>query len=200
MPDFDEDEVREVSGVSAVAVEHVGPWTVEELFTLPEDGQRHELIDGSLLMTPAPVVAHQRASSRLWAAIDAVVPPEFEVLEAVNVQTGEQRLLIPDVVVIRCPGTTATLLPASEVLLVAEIVSPSSVSIDRLLKSALYASAGIAYFLRVELEGDRAPIVTAYSLAGDAYKEIASARTGQILELDEPFPLALDPADLSRRR
>jgi hypothetical protein len=108
-------------------------------------------------------------------------------------------LFIPDVAVIRCPGTTATVLPASEVLLVAEIVSPSSVSIDRMLKPALYASAGIPHFLRVELDGDGAPIVTAYALAGGAYKEIASARAGQVLELDEPFHIALEPAVLADR-
>ncbi len=136
MPDFDDEEVREVSGLSAVAVEHVGPWTVEELFTLPEDGQRHELIDGSLLVSPAPGYPHQRASKRLTIVLDRLVPDTFEVFEAVNVQAGEQRLLIPDVAVIRCPGTTATVLPASEVLLVAEIVSPSSVSISMMRHSS----------------------------------------------------------------
>jgi Uma2 family endonuclease len=199
MPDFD-GEGREVRAVSAVAVEHVGPWTIEDLFALPEDGQRHELVDGSLLVTPAPGMPHQRASSRLWAALDAAVPDEFEVLEAVNVQTGKARLFIPDVVVIRCPGTTATVLPAAEVLLVAEIVSPSSVAIDRTLKPAMYAAAGIPHYLRVELEGDSAPTVFAYTLAGDAYQEMASARVGEILDLHEPFRVSIDPGALLGRR
>src|SRR5688572_6713092 len=34
-------------------------WTVEMLDSLPDDGQRYEIIDGELFVTPAPVPAHQ---------------------------------------------------------------------------------------------------------------------------------------------
>jgi len=34
-------------------------WTVEELQLLPDDGNRYELVDGQLLVTPAPTWTHQ---------------------------------------------------------------------------------------------------------------------------------------------
>lgn len=199
MPDFD-DEVREVRRMSAVAVEHVGPWTVDEFFELDlPTGQRHELIDGNLLVSPAPGYAHQRASSWLWLAFQSVAPPQFEAYEAVNVRAGNSRLFIPDVAIIRCPGTTAKVLPASDVVLVAEIVSPSSVAIDRTLKMALYASAGIPHYLLVELDGADGPSIVAYTLAGEAYQETGSARAGEVLTLYQPYPVELDPATLVHR-
>ncbi len=186
--------------MSAVAVEHVGPWTVDELLEWPDDEQqRHELVDGSLLMSPAPGYRHQFASSMLWYALRSVVPAELEVYEAVNVRVGNSRLLIPDVVVIRCPGTTAKVLPASDVVLVAEIVSPSSVAIDRTLKMALYASAGIPHYLLVELDGADGPSIVAHTLAGETYQETGSARAGELLTLDQPYPVELDPGTLVHR-
>jgi Uma2 family endonuclease len=47
-------------GMSAGAV-----WTVEMLDALPDDGQRYELIDGELYVTPAPSHAHQLVAAAL---------------------------------------------------------------------------------------------------------------------------------------
>lgn len=40
-------------------------WTVDQVAELPEDGNRHELLDGAPLVTPAPSFLHQRASREL---------------------------------------------------------------------------------------------------------------------------------------
>ena len=39
-------------------------WTVDMVRALPDDGNRYEVIDGELFVTPAPSVAHQRAVRR----------------------------------------------------------------------------------------------------------------------------------------
>ena len=39
-------------------VAHADPWTTEALYALPEDGMRHELLDGTLLVSPPPSVPH----------------------------------------------------------------------------------------------------------------------------------------------
>lgn len=39
--------------------------TIEELLALPDDGMRHELLDGEHVVTPAPNVPHQRVLARL---------------------------------------------------------------------------------------------------------------------------------------
>ncbi len=40
-------------------------WTVRDLDLLPEDGLRYELLDGTLLVSPAPTRRHQRAAFQL---------------------------------------------------------------------------------------------------------------------------------------
>ena len=40
-------------------------WTVEMVHALPDDGQRYEIIDGELYVTPAPTLLHQRAVGKL---------------------------------------------------------------------------------------------------------------------------------------
>lgn len=187
--------------MSLPVVAHTGPWTVQDVLTLPEDGQRHEVIDGSLILSPAPGIGHQQSSRRLANALESAAPAGFEVGEAVNVQIGPGDLLIPDVVVLRDAGHADKLVDVSQVVLVAEVVSPSSVRYDRFLKPKVYADAGVPVYLRVELEpGD--VTVAAYLLdqTRSEYREVAAATAGDVLRLDSPFPIALDPAALLRLR
>src|SRR5674536_389815 len=82
---------REAVRTVRTQVAHADPWTTEALYALPEDGMRHELLDGTLLVSPPPSVPHQLAARRLvaarrlLAALGAAAPPDIEVLEAVGV-------------------------------------------------------------------------------------------------------------------
>lgn len=49
----------------SVSVAHPDPFTVDDVSALPEDGMRHELLDGTLLVSPPPSVRHQFAAHRL---------------------------------------------------------------------------------------------------------------------------------------
>ena len=46
-------------------------WTVEELHALPDDGNRYEVVDGELLVTPAPSLVHQRTVLELAVLLRA---------------------------------------------------------------------------------------------------------------------------------
>lgn len=177
---------------------HVGPWTEEDLVGLPEDGQRYELLEGALLVNPPPGGRHQRVSLRLAGRLDSIVMAGLAVVEAMGVRVPGGSLFIPDVLVAERDAVLANdsgVLDAEVVRLVVEIVSPGSRTQDRLTKPALYAQAGIPSLWRVEL--DDGPAISAYQLEDGTYVEIATARPGERLELDEPFPVSLDPADLS---
>jgi Uma2 family endonuclease len=183
----------------AAALDHPGPWTEEEFLALPGEGQRHELLDGSLLVTPAPSSEHQQVARRLANALEAAAPDGWEVVEAVNVRVAPACILIPDVVVTSRTGDTLVY-DAAEVALVAEVVSPSTLATDRLLKPELYAAAGIRCCLRVELTTGASPELIAYRLSGRGYVEHGRARPGQALLLPGPIELEVDPGALLRRR
>ena len=115
-----------------VATAHPTEWTVAELYALPEDGMRHELLDGTLLVSPPPSVWHQLATRRLVEAIAAAAPADVEVIEAVGVIVPAG-LLVPDVVVAQASAVHhgGQALAAEHVLAVVEVVSPSSRTKDR---------------------------------------------------------------------
>ena len=184
--------------MTAVAIEHAGPWTEADYHALPETRERIELLDGSLLVTPAPSSDHQQVARRLANMLEDAAPNELEVVEAVNVRVGPSKLLIPDLLITRRLGATAVYQP-EDVVLVAEVVSPSTTTTDRIIKPQLYAAAGIPWFLRVELEVPQPPELWLYSVEGRAYAEAAHASAGNYLRLTERFALVIEPAALLRR-
>lgn len=179
---------------------HVGPWTTADVEQLADSGDhsRYELLTpGVLTVSPAPGTVHQRASRRLAnlldaAAIDAGL--DVEVLEAINVETGDGRLAVPDVAIVK--GAVAdqnpVRYPPGSVLLVVEIVSPGSEPQDRFIKPRLYAAAGVSAYWRFEL--DPSPRIVVHTLGADGqFAETTTALAGAITNLDDPFPIEVDP-------
>jgi Uma2 family endonuclease len=191
--------------MSTALVEHTGPWTPDDVEALPDAGDhaRFEVYEGGVLVvSPAPGVGHQRASYRLHRALaEAAITAgaDVEVLEAVNVALPGGKLLVPDVVVVDAAvvSETVTRLPSEAVRAVVEVVSPSTVSIDRAVKPVLYAEAGIPVYWRVELHGT--PRVVACSLSRGRYVTRTTLDAGTLGRITRPFPVELDPAELTRR-
>lgn len=176
-----------------------GPWRICDLDRLPDDGQRYEIVDGSLLVSPPPTPEHQGIAARTVALLRSAAPSTLEVVEATGVRIGAG-LLIPDVLVVDADAfwRSSASLEAADVLLVVEIVSPSSLTSDRITKPALYAAARIAHYWRIETDGRGRPMVITYRLEGNAYAEGATVTTGDTVELDEPFRVTLIPSVLRR--
>lgn len=172
------------------------PWTEEDFLALPVDNRRIELLDGALLVSPLARGGHQRMFGRLWAAVDAAAPEGLEVLPPVNVRVAVGRILIPDLVVINEPGLDVVAYDARFVVMVVEITGKGNPAMDRAIKPALYARAGIPYYLRIELRGGN-PVGFFYRLVRRRYVEVARSEPGQPLVLTEPFAVTLDLAALA---
>ncbi|MFF3497816.1 Uma2 family endonuclease [Streptomyces sp. NPDC003247] len=185
-----------------VAIDHTGPWTVADVLALPEDRTtRYELLGESLVMSPAPGVRHQRASFRLHVALDTAARAAgapVEILEGVNVVLPSG-LVVPDLVVADA-GATAddpVTVDIDAVQLVVELVSPGNRTMDRKIKPMLYAEAAVPHFWRLEF--DPSPMLAVYELEGGRYVERTTALAGATTHLDVPFPMAIDPAGLTRQ-
>lgn len=173
--------------------QHPLPWTIEELLALPEDNsQRLELVDGAVVVSPAPDRRHQRLLCRLVVQLDAALPRELAVEPGINVVLSEKRLLIPDLAVTTTPGASGVYAGSSEVMLAIEITSPSSRTYDRVLKRQLYADAGVPHYLVVDASSDK-PVAVLYSMTDEGYVETARSHDG-VLKMDSPFEVTLELA------
>jgi len=78
-------------------------WTLEDLDDLPEDGSRYEILEGSLLVSPAPALPHFRAVSYLHRLLVRLAPDRYLVGQNIGVlrHVIRQTYLIPDLVVVR---------------------------------------------------------------------------------------------------
>lgn len=170
-------------------------WTVDDLDELDvEDWWRYEIVDGALVVTPTADGTHELASEDLRSLVRSALPDGLAIVGPLGVDIAPT-YLVPDILVAeRATVRRSKHMSASDVLLAIEIVSPGSTTMDRLVKPAKYAAAGIPHYWRVEQD----PLsLTAYRLAGDTYAEIGTWQVGEVAELADPFPVRIDIAELA---
>ena len=173
-----------------------GPaWTLADLDALPEDGLQYELVDGTLLVTPAPLPDHQRASRALFRLLDPAAPPGVEVFFApLDFRPTAERSLQPDVLVVDSDEVG----PANvqgRLLLAVEVLSRSTRSKDLVLKRHVYEESAVDAYWVLDRE---VPSVTVWERAADGGFGPARVVTGdEELPVDRPFPLVLRPAALA---
>jgi Uma2 family endonuclease len=173
--------------MSVAVSNHLGPWSEDDYFALGETADKIELIDGSLIVSPRPSVSHQRIAFKLGLQLHhPATRAGLIVLPEINLQLAGGRVVEPDLVIAEDVPLDRRAIEAHEVKMVIEIVSPSNAGTDRLLKPALYASAGIGWYLRVE-QPDGSVELNLHRLDGDHYAPAKTAGAGQNLMGDEPF-------------
>ena len=121
---------------------------------------------------------------------------DVEVLEAINVETGDGRLAVPDVAIVlgAVADQNPVRYPPGSVLLVIEIVSPGSEPQDRFIKPRLYAAAGVPVYWRFELDDRR---IVVYKLGSDGqFVETTTALADIVTTVEDPFPIDVDPGSL----
>lgn len=127
------------------------------LEALPDDGQRHEIIDGVHHVTPSPATLHQFVVSELMGLLFVylrVEPVGWVLTSPSDIELAPDTLVQPDILVLprtgdRPPRSWAQ---AALPILAVEVISPSSRSRDRIVKRPRYQRAGIAEYWIVDAE------------------------------------------------
>jgi len=175
----------------------------EDIWQMPEDGNTYEVIDGELLVAPAPNLGHQLASSKLHLYLAqyvygrglgiVVAAPTGLVLdpETERPETGVQ----PDLIYVsneRAAIRTRRGIEGTPDLVV-EILSPSTSVRDRGVKLRRYEAARIPHYWILDPIGHT---VRGLRLGAGGFEEIALLGDGETFE-PELFPgLKIPIADL----
>ncbi|MEU8815293.1 Uma2 family endonuclease [Actinoplanes sp. NPDC048796] len=176
-------------------------WTSSDLEQFPEDGVRRELFDGAMHVTPAPSSIHQSLALILGATLTRGCPDHLFVSQSNEVELTTDRVYIPDLLVIKFEAAKSGRgkFPASDVVLVAEIVSPSTKGTDRVTKPTGYAHAGIPYFWLIEtLDGLE---VTTFELNSEtqSYDETGFFSGDDTLRAEQPWKIEIPLASIRPR-
>ena len=130
-------------------------WTREEVLALPDDGNRYELVDGELLVTPAPRAVHQIALRALFRRLDLFVtrhrlgttlfaPADLDLRQGHVVQPD--LFVVPEVAIRNLLDWRNYGVPS----FIAEILSPSTGRGDRKVKRPAYQRAGVGEYWIVD--------------------------------------------------
>lgn len=128
-------------------------WTLEEVHSLPDDGNKYELVRGELFVTPPPTDRHETISARLTRLLDPFVAANGLgfVYRPRAVMRFEKSEVEPDLMVRQLhPRPDAGWDTAPTPILVVEIVSGSTRRRDHEQKKSLYMDAGVEEYWIVD--------------------------------------------------
>lgn len=137
--------------------QHVTRWTAEMVRALPDDGNRYEVVDGELLVTPAPSKPHQVAVGLLYSLLDqharALGLGEALVSPA-DVELDPHGMVQPDVFVEGFVEGRPTheWNVGAPLLLAVEVLSPSTARADRTVKRRRFQRATVPEYWIVDLD------------------------------------------------
>jgi Uma2 family endonuclease len=172
--------------------------TYDDFLLFPEDGQRHELIDGEHYVTPSPASVHQRIVGNIYFKMRQFLEahPMGEVfLAPFDVVFGEHDVVEPDLLYISAPRRDELLTKLhvrGSPDLVIEVGSPGTRKRDETIKRRLYERTGVREYWVVDPELET---IRVYRSDGTSYRRpIALTReSGDVLKstVIEAFELPL---------
>ncbi|MGC5011870.1 Uma2 family endonuclease [Streptosporangium sp. DT93] len=175
------------------------PRTPRELFeSLPPALRlRAEIIDGNLIVSPSGIPQHGRIAMRLAFALQPALEKQGWESFAGNVDIcieGPRDTMIPDycVVPVNAPLWGDREILSSGLVLVAEIVSPGSMEMDRAVKPRIYAGCGVPIMMIVDPVASP-PMVTVLSDPEEGtYRTTTHTQMGKPLRIPSPVDFDLD--------
>ena len=163
--------------------------TYEDLLLFPDDGKRHELIDGEHYVTASPNLRHQKILGRLYLLVASWLEtnPIGEVfLSPLDVVFTDFDVVEPDLLYVSNERAAEVLTPQNvrgTPNLVIEIGSPSTRKRDETIKRRLYERTGVAEYWVVDHDLD---VIRVYRRGGEQFgrpREL-SAEAGDTIVTD----------------
>jgi Uma2 family endonuclease len=157
-------------------------FTVNDYMTTPPD-KRYQLLDGELILAPAPSINHQRIIGRIFTALDQFVTARglgYVVLAPCDVVLSSYDVVQPDILFVSRARsgivTEANLQGAPD--LVVEVLSPATEEYDRGYKRTLYGRHGVREYWLVDPETQRVEVLVG---GAEGLAPAATYRRGQAL-------------------
>jgi Uma2 family endonuclease len=168
----------------------------DDYAAIPPDGNRYELLEGDLLVTPAPSPLHQWVSKRLQRQLEAYFEDRGlgQVYNApIDVILTPHDVLQPDLVVVTDLGQVSGRGIEGPPTLLVEVLSPTTAARDRGVKSRRYATLGVPHLWLLEPDERR---LECYRLEGQAYRLVIAAEGEATVEHSHWPGLAVRLAEL----
>ena len=154
----------------------------EDYARIPPDGNRYELLEGDLHVTPAPSPLHQWVSKRLQRQLEAYFEARGlgRVFNApIDVILTPRDVVQPDLVLVTNPAQVSARGIEGAPTLVVEILSPTTLTYDRATKSRRYAALGVPHLWLVDPDGRR---LECYRLENEVYRPVLEAEGDRVVE------------------
>jgi len=136
--------------MEAATIDRSKEWTVEDYLQL-EEGLLAQLINGELIMSPAPTPKHQRALRKLSVFLDDYLEGEV-FFSPIDLYIDDKNILQPDLVYISEGKANIITERGIEGVpdLIVEVISPSNAFIDRNTKRIKYLELGVTEYWIVD--------------------------------------------------
>ena len=170
------------------------PFDLEDLYAAPDDGNRYEVLDGALVVTPPPGPAHQTVVGELFVVLrEAARSRGLRVFMApLAWRIGPGQVPEPDLMVVS-PDAVGERAIEKPPVIVVEVLSPSGKDRDLFDKRRIYEQGGALWYWLVDPAG---PSLTVLRLVEGRHEEEARVVGDSRHTTEDPFPVAVSPNQL----
>jgi len=169
--------------------------TYDDFVRFPDDGKRHELIDGEHVVTPSPSTRHQRICGNLHLLIGnwlELYPIGQVFFAPFDVVLSHVDIVEPDLLYLSNERAAAALTSAhvrGVPELVVEVGSPGTQKRDTTIKRHLYERAGVSEYWFIDAEHD---VVRVYRRSGQDFAPAIVLTTAAADVLTTPLLTGLE--------
>jgi Uma2 family endonuclease len=132
-------------------------WKADDLKDFPDDGNRYEVIDGELFVSPSPSLDHQDAVYRIHQMLASYVDQQgigYVYSSPADVTFSAGRSIQPDVFIVPLANgrRPRAFIEVKRLLVAIEVLSPSTARADRVTKRALFRDEGVVEYWIIDLD------------------------------------------------